>query len=180
MHIMFRMCVLVIMALLVRTVSAFENIQQAGVSGTGAQLTGVPFSTAPEWREKKVARSDIVPPPPAGPYMSTALTPMPGAYGPESGIEQNAGTEMAGSPFFMSDMQWPNEQRQPPRRWMPEKGQYQYVTEKVLEQQKQLETGYSRNYPPMQPWRANTRPVFHSRPVVERPYRGGSSVFGNN
>jgi hypothetical protein len=182
MHIMFRMCMPAIMALVIQTAFASENVQ-TGVTAVDAHRTGGLLHLIPEWRENVAIRNDIVPPPPPGPYMSTALTPMPGVYEPESGIEQNVGTEMANSPFFMPDMHWPDENRQPPRRWMPVQGEYQYVPEEVLEQQRQLDTGYTRSYPPIQqPRRAATaRPVNHSQPVVERqPAYRGYSVFGNN
>ena len=176
MHIMFRICMVAIMTLIIRTAIAAESVQQAGVPVVGTQVTAGSLPTIPEWREHVSSRSsDVLPPPPPGPYMSTALTPMPGIYEPESGIEHSTGAEMANSPFFKSDMQWPEDNRQPPRRWMPEHGQYQYVTEEVLEQQKQLHTGYRRNYLPTQAWREYARPAYHSQPA----YRG-NSVYGNN
>ncbi len=182
MHIMFRMSMLVIMVLAIQTAFASDNFE-TGVTGMDAQRTGGSLHPIPpEWRENVASRSDIVPPPPPGPYMSTALTPMPGVYEAESGIEQYVGTEMTNSPFFMPDMQWPEDNRQPPLRWMPVHGQYQYVPEEVLEQQKQLVTGYRRNYPTMQPMRATTaRPVNYSPSVVERQHASrGYSVFGSN
>jgi hypothetical protein len=176
MHIMIRMCMLVIMALIVRTAIAAERVQQAGDPGVGTHVTAGSFPLIAEWREHLSSRSsDMLPPPPPGPYMSTALTPMPGIYEPESGVEQSTGAEMADSPFFKTNMQWPEDNRQPPRRWMPEQGQYQYVPEEVLEQQKQLDTGYRRNYLPTRAWREYARPVYHSQPA----YRG-NSVYGNN
>lgn len=181
MHIMFRMCMLVIMALLIRTVAASENIQQASAPAADTRWTGASTAIIPEWREQPAIRNEEIVPPPPGPYMSTALTPMPGVYESDSGYEQYAGTEMAKSPFFMPDMKWPEDTRQPPRRWMPEKGQYLYVSEEVLEQQKQLKSGYSRNYPPALPRRTYARPVYHSRNIIDKrsAYRG-NSVSGSN
>jgi hypothetical protein len=172
---------LVIMALLMRTVVASEHTRQAGVPDVYMQRTIGAAAIVPEWREQPVIRNEEIVPPPPGPYMSTALTPMPGVYEPDSGFEQNAGTEMANSPFFMPDMKWPDETRQPTRRWKPEKGQYLYVSDEVLEQQKQLKSGYSRNYPPALPRRTYARPVYRSRDIVERrsAYRG-NSVSGSN
>lgn len=182
MHIMIRMCMLVMISLVIRTVIASENIQLAANLDVADQRPGELLPSVPEWREYAASSRDIVPPPPPGPYMSTALTPMPGVYQPESGIEQNAGTEMANSPFFKPDMQWPKDQRQQTKRWMPEKGQYQYVPEEVLEQQKQLESGYSRSNPSMHSRRAYMRPVYYPQPAIERPpyYSRGNSVFGSN
>lgn len=168
MHIMFRMCMLAMMLLTNRAGVAADVVQQTGDGGVVAQHTDRLPPAYPDWREYQINRNIV--PPPAGPYMSTALTPMPGVYQSDFGNEQNAGTEMANSPFFMPDMQWPEEKRMPPKRWMPEKGQYQYVPDEVLEKQRQFNTGYSRNYPRMEPVRTNTRPVYQSWPAVERPH----------
>ena len=168
MHIMFRMCMLVIMVLVIRTAIASEKVQTDVTVADTLRSEGS-VHPIPEWRGTVAIRNDVVPPPPQGPYMSTALTPMPGVYEPESGIEQNVGAEMANSPFFMSDMHWPEDNRPSPRRWMPVQGEYQYVPEEVLEQRKQIDTGYRRSYTPMQPRPATiARPVNFSQPVVER------------
>jgi hypothetical protein len=184
MHIMFRMYMIVIMALIIRTAVASESAQPVGVPVVDTQYAGGSLPLVPEWREHATIRHDIVPPPPPGPYMSTALTPMPGVYHAESGYEQSMGTEMANSPFSTPDeMHWPNETSQPTYRWLPENGQYEYAPDKLLEQQQRLDTGYRKYDPPIQPSRANTQqPVYnYSQPYNERrrAYTGGSVPGGN-
>jgi len=175
-----RMCMLVIIASVMRPVIASDSDHHRAYV-VDMQHTGRFSPIIPEWGEYAVNRNEIVPPPP-GPYMSTGLlAPMPGVYRPVSGDEQNAGTEMANSPFFMPDTQWPEDKREPPRRWMPENGKYQYVSDELLEQQKQPDAGYNSNYPPVRPRHAYSRPVYHSQPVVERqPAYRGNSAFGTD
>lgn len=165
MHVMSRICMLAMMFLLTRAVFASDSLQQAAVADNHEQGINRLPPAYPVWREYETNRNIV--PPPSGPYMSTALTPMPGVYQSEVGSEQNAGTEMANSPFFSPDTKWPDETRLPSHRWMPEEGQYQYVSEEALEKQKQLDTGYSGQQPPMLPWRTYARPVYHSRPVID-------------
>lgn len=61
---------------------------------------------------------DVTPPPPPGPYMSTALPESPDFGGEQHSMYD----DMVSSPFFSPDMPWPSGRNMMPRRWMPDEG----------------------------------------------------------
>ncbi len=116
--------------------NASEQAEQAGGqagSSDRASLSGSGFSFSedamrfPEWPAKKVQLKDIPPPPPLGPYMSSALNN--GQI--ESPRFSNAAPARAPAvqdlpaANFSPDMPWPGDE-QNTHRWMPESG-YQFV-----------------------------------------------------
>jgi len=83
----------------------------------------------PRWSEHQRVETEIVPPPPPGPYMSLGLNDFPVS---ETPFSQNSGRpqvqmDSSGVPIqtFSPDVPWPKNIR-PTRRWMPENG-YQYI-----------------------------------------------------
>ena len=121
----------------------------------------------PEWPERPVFR-EIIPPPPAGPYMSSAMTEM--AVFPEDtgGLRHEINEPMAPSPFFAADMPWPDTpEHDRPRPWLPESGEYNYVPEEIVRQLESPASGQRPVHPVYQPY-----PRYRQPPPLRRPYYG--------
>jgi hypothetical protein len=116
----------------------------------------------PEWPERPVPRP-MIPPPPRGPYMSSALSEID-AF-PEDmsgGLDDEFPGQFMRSPHFEADMPWPEiPEMGEPRVWMPESGEYHYVPEEVM-RELEAPARYLRpppvyppypGYPPMPPMR---------------------------
>lgn len=121
----------------------------------------------PEWPERP-ARREFIPPPPAGPYMSSALSGI-GAFPADTGGLRHELREMQmPSPFLDVDTPWPESPEYArPEPWIPESGEYRFVPEEVVRQlespvPEQRQELYrfppSRGYPPV--------------PPIRRPYYG--------
>ena len=104
----------------------------------------------PNWPERPQSNRQLVPPPPPGPYMSSALSDF-SVKGPSFGVNSEElelnqpvpGADLSNVPMetFNPDRPWPEQRRYKkrkqgcppacsPGRWMPENG-YQYVTPHV-------------------------------------------------
>ena len=94
-------------------------------SGSSATNDFMSVSGFPQWPNRVQANKEMVPPPPPGPYMSTALSDYSvkgsrfkhGVSRPEMGFDVVNPTIDSFSP----DIPWPDDLRTP-RRWVPEKG----------------------------------------------------------
>jgi len=145
----------------------------------------------PRWPEHSMPKRDIIPPPPPGPYMSTALNRFslegPSFDRPEISRPprrsmpafESADTRM---PAFGPDMPWPDDpgsnNSTPLKRWQPEKG-YHFVDESekpgsvapVYYTQPQYVYGYQYPAPSFMGWRGNNwAPSMYSRPSYNAPY----------
>ena len=118
----------------------------------------------PEWPERFL-REEIVPPPPGGPYMSTALSGADAFPDYTGGIRNEPRERQMPSPFFQDDMPWP-EVKDMPERWMPESGEYTFVPDEIV---KRLEAA-----PARPSFRQGFEPGY-GRPQMPppRPYYGG-------
>jgi hypothetical protein len=117
----------------------------------------------PEWPERP-ARREFIPPPPAGPYMSSALSEIRVFPDDMGGLQNEFKEPLVPSPFFEADMPWPETpDYASPEPWVPESGEYRFVPEDVV---RQLETTIQdqrrqqlqrympyRGYPPAPPLR---------------------------
>ena len=114
----------------------------------------------PEWPER-FRQADTMPPPPPGPYMSSALSQIDTF--PSGGRARGEYREgRSESPFFRPEMPWP-EGRDRPQRWMPEEGEYNFAPEGLEEK---LEAQMrARDVPPAPAWRQQ----YPQRPPVQRP-----------
>ncbi|HEB82533.1 MAG TPA: hypothetical protein ENJ11_06695 [Gammaproteobacteria bacterium] len=131
-------------------------------AGNDQSLPGAfpPARPFPQWPGREQFRREIVPPPPPGPYMSSALSDV-SVKGPafsanrKPPVQTQASAPAAGGmQKFSPDRPWPDDLR-PTQRWKPENG-YHYVAPPVGSVQP---TGvYNRGY----------RPAYRPYPV----YRG--------
>jgi hypothetical protein len=115
----------------------------------------------PKWPDHP-ARREFIPPPPAGPYMSTALSGIDVFPADMGGLQTEFKEPLVPSPFFEDDMSWPETPDYArPEPWVPESGEYHFVPEEVV---RQLETSIQerrrehlqrympyRGYPPAPP-----------------------------
>ena len=112
----------------------------------------------PEWPERPVRR-EVIPPPPAGPYMSSALSDVDAFPADTGGLRHEFRRQPMDSPFFDVDMPWPETpDRDQPEAWIPEGGVYRFVPEEIV---RQLESpSYGRwQIPPMNPPYPGYRPA---------------------
>ena len=128
MSIMFRLMTLVMLLVSVQAVNAADEAvaaeNQASSEDGGLQ------PAYPAWPERQTRKNDV-PPPPPGPYMSTALTYAGQGFSCCPGSETGGDGEqkIVHSPFFKG-MPWPEKQR-PPQRWLPEGGEYTYAPDDI-------------------------------------------------
>ena len=145
----------------------------------------------PRWPERSLPKREIIPPPPPGPYMSTALNRFslegPGFDRPEVSRPprrsiaalETADTRKA---EFSPDMPWPDDpgsnNSAPLKRWEPKKG-YHFVDESekpgsaapAYYRQPQYVYGYQRPAPSFMGWSGNGwMPSKYSRPSYNAPY----------
>ena len=114
----------------------------------------------PEWPER-FRQEDLTPPPPPGPYMSSALSQIDSfPSGSRARGEYREGR--AESPFFKPEMPWP-EGRDRPKPWMPADGEYHYVPE-GLEEQLEAQVR-AREVPPAPAWTQQ----YPQRAPIQRP-----------
>ena len=145
----------------------------------------------PRWPERRLPMRDIIPPPPPGPYMSTALNRFslegPSFDRPEISRPPRrsiAAVETADTmmPAFGPDMPWPDDpgsnNSTPLKRWEPEKG-YHFVDQSekpgfvapVYYTQPQYVYGYQYPAPSFMGWSGNSRtPSMYSTPSYNAPY----------
>ena len=146
----------------------------------------------PRWPERSLPKREIIPPPPPGPYMSTALNrfslegpafdrpeiPRP----PRRGIAALETAETQIPEFSPDNMPWPggpgSNNSTPLKRWQPQKG-YHFVDESekpgsaapVYYRQTQYVYGYQHPAPSYMGWSGNSWvPSTYSRPSYNTPY----------
>jgi len=164
----------IVMALLLQltNVSAEQLIES--LPGTFPGSGGFPGSVEPsglppaypEWPERP-ARREMIPPPPAGPYMSSALSEVDAFPADTGGLRDEFREQQMHSPFFEPDMPWPGiPERGRPQAWIPESGEYRFVPEEVV---RQLESpAHSGRRQPMYQQYPGYRPA----PPLRRPDYG--------
>lgn len=100
--------------------SAASNITAPNTKAPNNNVANTGF---PQWPERKVyLHTAPVPPPPPGPYMSTALSNVGSGF-PGAG---NTPAVAPVRPAIDPSAPWPVRQR-PPQRWLPESGAYQFA-----------------------------------------------------
>ena len=124
----------------------------------------------PQWPERPVRRQ-IIPPPPGGPYMSSAMSEID-AFPADSGGLRNESNEsrerQMRSPLFKVDMPWPETpERVTPELWMPESGEYKFVPEAVVRELESSPSGRRLEQQMYQPY-----PRYPPAPPLRRPYYG--------
>ncbi len=134
--------------------------------GSGG-LAGQPMDSGlppayPKWPERP-ARREFIPPPPAGPYMSSALSEINVFPADMGGLKNEFVEPLVPSPFFEADMPWPETpDYAPPEPWVPESGEYRFVPEDIVRQlettiqdrrRQQMQRFPYRGYPPAPPIR---------------------------
>ena len=118
----------------------------------------------PEWPERTF-RTEIVPPPPGGPYMSSALTEINVFPHDTGGLRYEYVEPQMESPFFSADMPWPDTpERDRPQPWYPESGQYNYVPEEIVRQLESPSPMQQYDYARQQPFRRFPPPPPPARP----------------
>ncbi len=121
----------------------------------------------PEWPERSF-RSEIVPPPPAGPYMSSAMSGIDVFPHDTGGLRYESNEQQMESPFFTEDMPWPETpERDRPRPWIPDSGEYNYVPDDIVRQLESTSPVYRQQYPVHQHF-----PRFPPPPPVRQPSFG--------
>ena len=121
----------------------------------------------PEWPERPFP-AEIVPPPPAGPYMSSAMMEINVFPDDTGGLRHEIREEQMRSPFFSADMPWPETpEKDRPQPWLPESGEYNYVPEEVVRQLESPAPFMRPQYQGPQPYQR-----FPPPPPVRRPYYG--------
>jgi hypothetical protein len=139
------------------------HMQEAAGSGSGQQR-GFFF---PRWPERHEVRRERIPPPPPGPYMSSALT---GDSIEEPSFSQRNRHEMmfesnsASVETFSPDAPWPSN-FDSPHRWKPEDG-YNYVKPQAEQQPYSVRPPYYNYAYPARNW-----PAVNSAPGPDRGYR---------
>ena len=124
----------------------------------------------PEWPER-FRQEDTMPPPPPGPYMSSALSRID-AFPSGDRMRHEYREGQSESPYFRPEMPWP-EGRDRPQPWTPEGGEYNYAPEGLEEE---LEARMRTHEPPPAPAWRQQRPYPPRPPVGPGPryygYRG--------
>ena len=121
----------------------------------------------PEWPER-IMRTDRIPLPPPGPYMSSAMSDIDAFPSDTGGLRNNFSDQQMQSSFFSADMPWPETpERDRPELWMPESGEYRFVPEDVVRQLETPTNHRGSQQPVYQPY-----PRFPPPPLVRQPYFG--------
>jgi hypothetical protein len=129
------------------------------VSGTAAVTSSEQRRAffLPRWPQQKKDRMERVPPPPPGPYMSTALSGSGSTVkGPTFAPNNKPAIRMAppgmSMDTFSPDIPWPSSNTDSPQRWKPESG-YSYVMPQLEKQpyNAQPNYNYGYGYPHMRP-----------------------------
>jgi hypothetical protein len=121
----------------------------------------------PEWPDR-FSRTEIIPLPPPGPYMSSALSDVAAFPADSGGLRDEFRQGQMRSPFFEADMPWPEiPERARPEPWIPENGEYHFVPEEVV---RELESPIYDRRPEFP--RFQSYPGYPPPPPVRRPYYG--------
>ncbi|PCJ87143.1 MAG: hypothetical protein COA54_06455 [Thiotrichaceae bacterium] len=126
----------------------FSFMLQAQVTEPVPDVASEPSASAgkqsvysfPKWPVRQQVKRDRVPPPPPGPYMSSALNghsiKAPSFSHRVNKPERVFDSSNISLDTFSPDIPWPANLRQAPSRWMPENG-YQYVPPQVSHNRQQ-------------------------------------------
>ncbi|MBT8129400.1 MAG: hypothetical protein KJP10_05365 [Gammaproteobacteria bacterium] len=119
----------------------------------------------PEW-PTRIVRTDRIPLPPPGPYMSSAMSDIDAFPSNTGGISNDRSEQHMQSSPFSKDTPWPETpERDRPELWVPESGEYRFVTEDVV-RQLETQTNSRGSQPPLyQPY-----PRYPPPPPVRPPY----------
>ena len=121
----------------------------------------------PEWPERTF-RTEIIPPPPGGPYMSSAMSEINVFPHDTGGLRHELSEPQMESPFFSVDMPWPETpERDRPQPWMPESGEYHYVPEEIVRELESSSPVNMQQHPMYQRFQRYRPP-----PPVRQPYYG--------
>ena len=121
----------------------------------------------PEWPERP-ARRELIPPPPGGPYMSSALSEIDAFPANTGGLRNEFREQRMPPPLLEADMPWPETPEYArPEPWIPESGEYRFVPEEVV---RQLESPAPGQRQEMQ--RYMSRPPYMPAPPLRPPYYG--------
>jgi len=105
-----------------------KSVTSTTGSGSNASDHRLPSMRYPQWPAKNLFTREIIPPPPPGPYMSTALNngqiKEPHINGMHNTVHSPDKTATAAK--FNPDTPWPDEKTMT-RRWRPDNG-YHYIT----------------------------------------------------
>lgn len=139
-----------------------------GSGGLAEPMMGSDLPPAyPEWPERSV-RKQIIPPPPGGPYMSSAMSGIDAFPAHTGGLRYESRKKVMHSPDFNVDMPWPETpERDPPELWMPESGEYRFVPEEVVRELESSPPGRRLEQRMYQPY-----PRYPPAPPLRRPYYG--------
>lgn len=139
-----------------------------GSGGLARPPTGSELPPAyPEWPERP-ARRKLIPPPPGGPYMSSALSDIDAFPADTGGLRNEPRDHQMPPPFLGADMPWPETpEYSPPEAWIPESGEYRFVPEEVVRQLESPAPGQWQEYPRYMPPR-----VYMPAPPLRPPYYG--------
>ena len=179
MRVLINTCAVILISLLVKpgqvsaepTISTLLPDAFPGSGGLARPFTGSDLPPAyPQWPERPVRRQ-IIPPPPGGPYMSSAMSEID-AFPDDSGGLRNISDESTeqrmDSPFFKVDMPWPETpERDAPELWMPESGEYKFVPEELVRELESSPPGRRLEQQMYQPY-----PRYPPAPPPRRPYYG--------
>ena len=121
----------------------------------------------PEWPERSI-RSELIPPPPPGPYMSSAMSGIDAFPADTGGLRDKHDEWQMRSPFSEMDMPWPDTpERERPELWMPESGEYRFVPEEIVRQLDSPVPGIRQEYQRFRPY-----PGYPPAAPVRQPYYG--------
>ena len=119
----------------------------------------------PEWPQRAI-RTDMVPLPPPGPYMSSAMSDIDAFPSDTGGLRDDFSEQHMQSSSFSADMPWPETpERDRPELWVPESGEYRFVPEDVVRQLETQTTNRGSQPPIYQPY-----PRYPPSPPVRPPY----------
>jgi hypothetical protein len=125
----------------------------------------------PDWPER-FSKTEIIPPPPGGPYMSSALSDIDAFPADTGGLRHEYMEQPMPSPFFEADMPWPETpERARPEPWMPESGEYHYVPDELVRQLESQTFDRRPEFPRYQPY-PGYPPAPPPPPPVRQPYYG--------
>jgi len=121
----------------------------------------------PEWPERPVRR-ELIPPPPGGPYMSSAMSDIEAFPADTGGLRNKSREQQMPSPIFKTDMPWPETPEYTrPETWIPESGEYRFVPEEVVRQLESALPGKRQEYQRVLPYRG-----YPPAPRTRQPYYG--------
>ncbi len=137
-----------------QVIESVPEVASEQMSSEQASETKQPVFHFPQWPNRKQVKKEIVPPPPPGPYMSSALSghsiKAPSFSHRFNKPRMAFDSSNVSMDTFSPDIPWPTN-LSPPSRWMPENG-YQYVQPQVSKNRQQTAPINNQNgYRPQSP-----------------------------